>query len=190
MKPEAPSQSSINSPLPVRTGKNVVLVGYMGTGKSCIGRHIAQIGNRTFVDTDDVIQQRAGMTIPEIFAEEGHDAFRARETEALKSLLQCRGHVIATGGGIVTQPRNLPLLEQLGFVVWLRADEEVLFERVSRNADRPLLQTVNPRETLRQMIRERTPLYEQASQFVIDTSWLRPADLAGAVLNEMRRRGL
>jgi shikimate kinase len=84
----------------------------------------------------------------------------------------------------------LPLLEQLGFVVWLRADEEVLFERVSRNSDRPLLQTDNPRETLRQMIRERTPLYERASQFIIDTSWLRPADLAGAVLNEMRRRGL
>ena len=118
------------------------------------------------------------MSIPEIFKRHGEPYFRERESAVLESLLSMRRHVFATGGGIVTQPENLPLLRRLGMVVLLRADPEEIYRRVSRNTDRPLLQVENPRERVFEMMADRLPLYEQAAQFQVDSTTLRHDEVA------------
>ena len=127
------------------------------------------------------------MSIPEIFERHGEPHFRERETAVLESLLGVRRHVFATGGGIVTEPRNLPILRQLGLVVLLKADPEEIYRRVSRNTERPLLQVENPRERVFEMMAERQPLYEQAAQFQVDSTTLRHEEVATLIINEARR---
>jgi shikimate kinase len=170
MEPEPPP------PAPRRT--NLVLVGFMGCGKSSVGRLAAGMLGYDFVDTDQLVVERAGLAIPDIFKFQGETAFRQLESEALASLRGRDGLVVATGGGIVTRPENVPLLQELGVVVWIDANEEALFERVSRNNARPLLQTENPRATLRALLEARRPLYAAVAQGTIDNSGLRRPEAA------------
>ncbi len=167
--------------------QNIVLIGFMGSGKSSIGRLIARQFGFQFVDTDAVIAERAGVEIAGIFEREGEEHFRALETAALESLLLLQRCVIATGGGVVLRERNRELLRELGFVVLLTASEEVIFERVSRNTKRPLLQTADPRETVAKLLVERQPCYEAAAQWTLDTSRLSHGQAAAAVIAEARR---
>ena len=171
-------------PEPVR--ENVVLVGFMGTGKSTIGRHVARIIGFQFIDVDRLISDREGAPIPELFARRGEDAFRALETETLQSLDHLRRCVIATGGGSVVREENRLFLRRLGFVVGLTASESVIFERVSRNQKRPLLHTENPRGTVHALLTSRAEAYREAAQFVIDTSVLGPPAIAGAIVEQAR----
>src|SRR6187401_1596301 len=113
----------------------------MGSGKSTIGRLVAHSLGFEFVDTDHLITDAAHRNIPKIFAAEGEAGFRKRESEALQSLTGKEGAVIATGGGIVTVAENLPILRQLGYVVWLNADPMTLYQRTAHGHDRPLLRT-------------------------------------------------
>jgi shikimate kinase len=168
------------------TRQNLVLIGFMGTGKSSIGRIVAGRLGFQFVDVDALIVQRAGMEIAEIFRREGEEHFREIETAALESLLHRERCVIATGGGVVLRERNRELLQQLGFVVRLTASEDVIFERVSRNAKRPLLQTENPRETVSKLLAAREPSYDAAAQWTLDTSRMSHAQAAEAVISEAR----
>src|SRR5262245_11414958 len=117
--------------------RNVVLIGFMGSGKSSIGREIARRLGFRFCDTDSIIRQKYGKSIPEIFSVWGEASFREEEHLVLRELQNTRGIILATGGGIVTQPRNLPLLRQLGVVIWLVADEQTIWWRVCRNPTRP-----------------------------------------------------
>ncbi len=156
----------------------------MGSGKSSIGRLVAKKLRYRFVDTDAMIVLREKAEIPEIFARKGEEYFRDLETEALDSLRLEHGLVIATGGGIVTRPDNLTRLRELGVVVWLAAAEGVIFERVSRNKNRPLLHTENPRATIRELLAGRTPLYENAAQLTIDTSEGPHEEIADRVIRE------
>lgn len=167
-------------------GFNVVLVGLMGSGKSTVGRMVAHSLGFGFADTDHLISDAAGQTIPEIFAAEGEEGFRVRETAALRSLIGRDGMVIATGGGIVTRPENLPLLKQLGFVVWLNADPNVLHRRTAHSHDRPLLKNPDPAGTLRKLHEGRSPLYEQASDMKINTDDFSPQDVAYGVAETAR----
>lgn len=167
--------------------QNIILIGFMGSGKSSVGRLIAGRLGFQFLDTDALIVQRAGREIAEIFASEGEERFRELETGALESLAHRERCVIATGGGVVLRERNRELLRELGFVVLLTATEEVIFERVSRNAKRPLLQTANPRETVTAMLAARQPAYEAAAQWKLDNSTLSHAAAAEAVIAEARR---
>jgi shikimate kinase len=166
--------------------QNIILVGFMGTGKSSVGRRLARKLGFEFVDTDRVLAEHAGMEIAEIFAQHGEAHFRELETGALESLGQLTRSVIATGGGIILRERNRELLRELGFVVALTASEEVIFERVSRNANRPLLQNENPRETVSRMLSERRAHYEAAAQFCIDTSLLGHDEVAAAIAAKAR----
>lgn len=168
--------------------ENVVLVGFMGSGKSSVGRLVARTLRGRFVDTDRLVIDRAGCPIAEIFATRGEAHFRQEETRALRSLLGSSRLVIATGGGIVTAPENLPVLKKLGFVVWLTASEEVIWERVSRNTRRPLLQTENPRETVRELIAKRNPLYEEAADMEVDTTTLTHAQVAERIYQRLMER--
>ncbi|QIF00887.1 shikimate kinase [Roseimicrobium sp. ORNL1] len=167
-------------------GCNVILVGLMGSGKSTVGRMVAHSLGFGFADTDHLITDAAGQTIPEIFAAEGEEGFRVRETAALRSLVGRDGMVIATGGGIVTRPENLPLLKQLGFVVWLNADPNTLHRRTAHSHDRPLLKNPDPAGTLRKLHEGRSPLYEQASDMKINTDDFSPQDVAYGVAETAR----
>ena len=160
----------------------------MASGKSSIGRLLARRLRRHFADTDRLVVERECRDIPEIFATEGESYFRDVETEALESLKDSDQLVIATGGGIVTQNRNLAILPKLGFVIWLFADEEVTLERILRNQNRPLVQTADPRATIQELYEKRRPLYEQAAQFAVNTSILPHNDVAEAIIAEANRR--
>jgi shikimate kinase len=140
-----------------------------------------------FVDIDAVIVERAGIDIPAIFAREGEQGFRDLETAAIESLAHLSRCVIATGGGAVLREKNRELLRALGFVVLLSASEEVLYQRVSRNTRRPLLQTENPRETLSQMLAARREVYAAAAEHVVDTSHFTHRQSADAVIDAARR---
>ncbi|MEI6871671.1 MAG: shikimate kinase [Verrucomicrobiota bacterium] len=167
--------------VPTPTPQNLVLIGLMGSGKSSVGRLVAKALRFNFLDTDQLLAERAGKSISEIFAGEGEASFRARETEVLESLRPLSRCVISTGGGAVLANHNRTLMRELGFTIWLTASEEALFERVRRSSHRPLLQTANPQETLAQLMRERAPLYEEASHHCINTTALQQQDVVQAV---------
>lgn len=159
----------------------------MGSGKSSVGRMLAKQLRFQFLDTDTLIEERCRMAIKDMFARHGEERFRERETMALESLLGVRRHVLATGGGIVTQPRNLPLLHRLGWVVQLKADPEEIYKRVCRNRERPLLQVQNPRARVTEMLAARQPLYAAAADFTVDSTGLRREDVVERVLGEARK---
>jgi len=167
--------------------QNIVLIGFMGSGKSSIGRLLAKRFRFRFVDTDRLIVDRARLEISDIFARHGETYFRDLETGAIESLTRLNRSVLATGGGAVLRERNVALLREIGFVVGLTASEEVIFERVSRNSKRPLLQTENPRETLRKLLAERRGIYEAAAHLTVDTSQLSHEQVAELIDGEARR---
>jgi len=170
--------SSTPAPFPA----NLLLIGFMGTGKSSVGRLLAKRLGYRFADTDALVVKAAGMPITEIFARDGEARFREYESEALAGLRGRRSLVIATGGGIVERPENHPLLREIGLPVGLSASEAVIFERVSRNKRRPLLQTPDPRGTIAALLERRRPLYAAAADFEVDTSALTHEEVAGAIL--------
>lgn len=167
-------------------GDHLVLIGPMGAGKSSLARELARLTSRRWLDTDKMVVQRVGLPITEIFARSGEAEFRRLETEALTSLLDHRRLIIATGGGVVTQPENIPTLRALGCVIYLTAKPEVLFERVSRNQQRPLLRTSDPEGTLRELLAAREPLYQRGAHLTVDTSEGTHDALARCVLEHAR----
>jgi shikimate kinase len=162
--------------------RNVVLIGFMGTGKSSVGRELARRWGFRFLDTDSIIRNQFGKPISEIFSIFGEPFFRDQEFNTLTDLLHCHRSVIATGGGIVIQPRNVDLLGKLGTTIWLKADQATIFERVSRNKHRPLLQTADPEATIARLLVERGPLYEAAADLVVDSSGLSHHEVAERVV--------
>jgi shikimate kinase len=168
--------------------RNILLVGFMGCGKSTIGRVLHKSLDYPFIDTDHQIEKQTGKKISTIFEEEGEGAFRQQETQFLEKLIekQTNHAIISTGGGIVTRPENFPLLRQLGFVIWLSCSPEVIYERTSRNNNRPLLQCDNPQEVIATMLAERAPLYEAASHLKINTSDLEINEISCGILESAR----
>ncbi|MDF1658556.1 MAG: shikimate kinase [Verrucomicrobiales bacterium] len=152
--------------------RNLILIGFMGTGKTTIGKRVARSLGMKFVDTDLLIAEKAGKSIPTIFEESGEDAFRSLETEVLKECRERDGQVVSTGGGIVTRPENLEILKSSGYVIWLKASPEIIFERVSRNQNRPLLKTRNPQKTITDLLTQRDDLYAGAQHLSINTDEL------------------
>jgi shikimate kinase len=164
---------------------NLVLVGFMGSGKSSVGREIAARFQLRFLDTDLIIRQKYQKSISEIFALFGESAFRDEEYRALQDLQNARRVVLATGGGIVLQTRNHPLLRSLGVIVWLTASEEVTWNRVSRNRSRPLLQTADPRTTIRNLMTVRYPLYRSIADIAVETSGLTHQEVADRLVADV-----
>jgi shikimate kinase len=162
--------------------RNLVLVGFMGSGKSSVGREIARRCGYRFLDTDSIIRRKHGKTISEIFESSGEPFFRDEENLALRELQTSLDAVIATGGGIVLQARNHVLLRSLGVVVWLTASEEVIWERVSRNQNRPLLKTDNPRGTITTLLAVRNRLYDSVAHITVETSGLTHKQVADQVV--------
>ena len=164
---------------------NLVLVGFMGSGKSSVGRILSSLTGFALVDTDQLVAQNAGMSVPEIFRQSGEARFRELETEALRGLVGRIGLIIATGGGVILSAENRALLRQIGPVVWLDASTDQLHQRV-RHSKRPLLQTDDPRRTLEEIYAAREPLYREAATARIDSTRLSHRQAAEAVLAAVR----
>ncbi|MFT4013591.1 MAG: shikimate kinase [Paracoccus sp. (in: a-proteobacteria)] len=143
-------------------GRNIVLIGMMGAGKTAIGAELSRRLSRPFWDTDAEIERAAAMTIPEIFARDGEEFFRARESEVLARVLAGGDSIVSTGGGSWMRAGNRERIGQHGVSVWLDCDLETLWNRVRSRPTRPLLQTADPRGTLERLIGERSPVYALA----------------------------
>jgi shikimate kinase len=170
------------------TPKNIVLIGFMGCGKSTVGRELHQRLGYRLMDIDHIIEQAIGKKITEIFREDGEQAFRDFETIQLGEIAKQTDtrHIISTGGGIVIRPGNRALLRQLGYVVWLRAPEDVIFERTFRNRDRPLLHSPDAREKISTLLTEREPWYRETAHLRVDTAGLESHELATGILESAR----
>ncbi|MFT3973254.1 MAG: shikimate kinase [Amaricoccus sp.] len=149
-------------PAPFKLTRTIVLVGLMGAGKTSVGKRLAGMLGVGFVDSDVEIEEAAGMTIPEIFASLGEPAFRDGERRVIGRLLAERPHVLATGGGSFVEPRTRAEIKSLGTSVWLRADVDLLFERVRDRPGRPLLQVDDPKAVLTDLNTRRAPFYAEA----------------------------
>ncbi len=142
--------------------RSLVLVGLMGAGKSTVGRRLAQTLQLPFRDADHEIEAAAGMSVPDIFSIHGEEYFRDGEKRVIGRLLQEGPMVLATGGGAFMNKETRQRIAELGISVWLRADLDVLMRRVRKRANRPLLNTEDPEETMRRLIAIRYPVYAQA----------------------------
>jgi shikimate kinase len=152
--------------------QNIILIGFMGCGKSSIGRRLAGRLGHEFHDSDDLITARAGKSITDIFKDEGEASFRDRETMELRELIDSQGIVLATGGGAIIREENREILRRIGLVVWLHSDPETLFERSSRSRKRPLLEVENPRSAFNALLESRLPVYEAAADCKVEVSGL------------------
>ena len=148
--------------------RTIALVGLMGAGKSAIGKRLAQRLGLPFVDADIEIEAAAGCTIEEFFERFGEAEFRAGERRVIQRLLDGTPHVLATGGGAFMDPLTRALMREKATTIWLRADLNVLFERVSRRSNRPLLKNGDPRGTLERLMALRYPIYAEAD-IVVDS---------------------
>lgn len=165
--------------------RNIALCGFMGTGKSSVGRLVAETLHFAFLDTDTVIEARAGKTISQIFEEQGEAAFRELEKRIVKELALRDRTVIATGGGLVVNPENLASLKQHAYVVCLWASPETIWSRVKNQSNRPLLNEPDALEKIRTLLSERAPFYKQAN-VLLSTELRSPREVAQQVLHQFR----
>ncbi|WP_156850573.1 shikimate kinase [Bartonella refiksaydamii] len=141
----------------------LVLVGLMGAGKSVIGKRVATILNLPFYDSDQEIEKAAQMTITELFETYGEPEFRALEQRVILNLIKKKPLVLATGGGAYINQNIRKAIHQNGISIWLKVDLDILMKRVSRRPTRPLLQTENPKETMKKLMKQRYPIYAKAN---------------------------
>ena len=146
----------------------VYLIGPMGAGKTSVGRSLALVLQKPFIDLDERIVMKSGMSIPEIFKKEGEAGFRTRETAALEDSLNFEA-VIATGGGVVVTPKNLGILKDGGVVVYLRADVDTQYQRTLHDLNRPMIATDDPLARLKSIFKYRDPLYRSVADLIIDS---------------------
>lgn len=165
-------------------GRNIIFVGFMGTGKSLVARRLAKRLGRRFVDTDTCIEHEADMSIAQIFATEGEAAFRQRERHAIARACQEKEIVIATGGGAIVGRENARTMKASGPVICLTARPEVILQRVQGDTTRPLLQGPNPLEKIQQLLADRAEAYARAD-ITIDTSSLGPDAVLEATLTAL-----
>jgi shikimate kinase len=148
---------------------NLILVGMMGSGKTTMGRALAKHLGKVFVDSDEEIIKRTGVTIPHIFDVEGEAGFRQREAVSIRELVERDNMVLATGGGTVLEEKNRAMLQQNGIVIYLKASVHDLWQRTRHDRNRPLLQTEDPHARLTELFKQRDPLYRQVSDIVVQS---------------------
>jgi shikimate kinase len=168
-----PDDHRPNSSLPASSRKlqsgNLILVGMMGSGKTTMGRALARHLGKVFVDSDEEIIKRTGVTVPHIFDIEGETGFRVRETAVIKDLVGRDNMVMATGGGAVLSVQNREMLRQNGIVIYLKANVHDLWQRTKHDRNRPLLQTPDPHAKLTELFEQRDPLYQQLSDISVQS---------------------
>ncbi len=167
---------------------NIILIGFMGAGKSTMGIRMSYRMKQPFLDTDKYIERKAGCPIKELFATEGEEAFRQMETRTITELLDrgIKDHVIATGGGIVINRDNHELLKRLGVVVWLRVKPETVIERLSADVNRPLLQREDRDEVIRRLMDERSGYYGGCADVIVDVDGKPPERIMDEIFTKSR----
>ena len=162
--------------------KNIVLTGFMGTGKSSVGRRLAGRLNRRFLDMDTEIEKREGKTASRVFEEDGEAYFRERERELVIELAQSSDLVISTGGGVLMDSRNLDDFQRSGVVICLSTDVDTILNRVSRDSKRPLLQCEDPRARIVEMLEARLPVYRMVP-IQVDTTGASHDEVCDRIIN-------
>jgi len=166
-------------------GDNLFFIGFMGAGKTTIGRAVAQMLGRPFFDTDHEIEARCGVQVATIFELEGEEGFRQREARVLDELTRRSGIVLATGGGAVLRQENREMLRTRGRVIYLDATLPELWKRTRRNRSRPLLQAENPRARLEALFCERDPIYREVAHVIMPAHGGTIAQAAANVLAQL-----
>lgn len=170
-------------------GKNIVLVGFMGSGKSTVGRRLARRLGYGYVDTDQMVESKAGKRVAEIFKEEGEAVFRALERLAVEKASMGDSRVIACGGGAVIDRENVVALKRNGALIYLKASKASLIERLERGIEkRPLLKTEDVEARVRELLEQRVKIYERVSDAVVDTDGLSPAGVVEEIIRMVRSR--
>lgn len=164
----------------------IFLVGMMGAGKTTIGKNLARALHKEFVDLDHELEARCGVRIPTIFEIEGEQGFRKRECQVLDDCTQKPGIVLATGGGAVLSAENRKALAERGIVIYLRASVDELYRRTSRDRNRPLLATPDPKATLKNLLELREPLYREVADLIIETGTTSVSQLVSHVIDQLR----
>ncbi len=162
--------------------RNIILCGFMGCGKSSIGRKLAYKTGHEFVDTDRYIEEKTGMTISEIFAEKGESGFREIETEVCRELSEKDDLIIAAGGGTLTIPENVEILKKGGKIIFIDVSYENLCERLKHDTRRPLLQVENRNEVIKELLEKRLPLYRSAASVYVNGNFS-SSRVAGNILS-------
>ena len=165
------------------TDKNIVLVGFMGSGKSIIARKLSEQLKVEVIATDDLFEARAGKSIEDIFKAHGEPYFRNLESEIIKEVSLRRGSIIDCGGGVVLSPKNLQYLKTNGIVFYLQATPEVIYQRIKNESHRPLLKTPDPLGSIKELYQQRLPLYNEAD-FVIDAN---DASIEGPIVEILKK---
>lgn len=166
--------------------KNIVLIGFMGTGKTVTGKVLARRLKRPFVELDREIVKRAGKSIPQIFADDGEPHFRKLESREARRAARRRGIVVSTGGGIVLKGANVRALRKNGILVYLTASPETIFRRTAGNRGRPLLRE-NPFQNIKKLLKFRRPLYRRAADITVGTNGLTDVQTAEIILKRLKK---
>ena len=169
--------------------ENYVLIGFMGSGKTTVGRELSRKTGWDNPDTDALIVEKTGMQITDIFAAEGENGFRERETELLKELAESkREHIIySCGGGIVLRKENRPLLRELGVVVYLEVSVDEVIRRIGADTSRPLLTGKNRREKVQTILDERRAVYESCADITVHVTGKEPEEIAEEILRQTKK---
>ncbi len=164
--------------------KNIALTGFMGTGKSAVGRYLAKRLGYSYIDVDHEIERSKGMRITDIFKTYGEEAFRDMESETIAKVVRHTNAVISTGGGAVMRQENLDRLRERCIIVCLKASPETILSRVKNNKDRPLLDTADPMTRIKELLRQREPYYQRAD-ITIQTDGLSPSEVVEHILSSI-----
>jgi shikimate kinase len=165
--------------------KNIVLTGFMGTGKTRVGKELSRLLNMKLIDVDTEIEKAEKMTISEIFKQLGETRFREIESEMVKKLSEYKNSIISTGGGIVLRQENIDALRKNGIIICLMAEPATILKRTCNNNDRPLLQVEKPVEKIKELLNFRKPFYEKAD-IIIDTDDKTPLQVAEEIIERIK----
>ena len=165
--------------------KNIILTGFMGTGKTAVGRRLAMLLNMKLMDVDTEIEKSQQMTINEIFRQFGEPRFREIETEMIQKLSERKDVIISTGGGAVLKQKNMDALRKQGVIICLMASPQTILKRTSHNSNRPLLKVEDPFEKIKELLNFRKPFYEKAD-IMIDTEGKTPLQIAEEIIDKIK----
>jgi shikimate kinase len=164
--------------------KNIVLTGFMGTGKTAVAKELATLLRRNLIDVDTQIEKAQDMSIHEIFRQFGEHKFREIETEMVRKIARRRNVIISTGGGVVLRQENMDALRESGIIICLTASPETILKRTSMNSERPLLRVPNPRKKIRELLDFRNPFYAKAD-IMINTENKTPLQIAEEIIEKV-----
>ena len=169
---------------------NLILIGYMGSGKTSVGKQLACKYGYEFMDTDECIEKKAGMKISDLFQLHGEENFRRMETQLLKELIGNTQHcIISTGGGMAVRTENVALLKKLGIVIFLRVKKETIISRLEGDTTRPLLAGDELEKKVETMLKIRTPFYEAAADYILDTDDYTIEELVEMIYKNQKKEG-